>query len=170
MHTPRPLSERLWAKVDRDDPSGCWIWHGNRDPLGYGRIGSGGKYGRALLVHRVAYELERGSIPDGLHLDHTCRNPSCVNPAHLDAVTAGENVRRANERLGRKPGPHALKTHCVHGHPLEGDNIKIRESDGQRLCRQCARDRVMKSKWTRRGVDPATREPFRTGPRATRSR
>lgn len=136
MRQRTPIADRLWPKVEKTD--GCWNWTGNRDKLGYGRITSGGHAGRLLLVHRVAYELLVGPIPAGLALDHTCVNPSCVNPAHLEPVTQGENVRRANERLGRKPGPNATKTHCPQGHPYAGDNLVLNRR-GHQVCRECVR-------------------------------
>jgi hypothetical protein len=73
--------------------SGCWEWTAAKNAFGYGRISvfTGGKY-RALLAHRVAYELLVGEIPEGLHIDHMCHNPGCVNPAHLRPVTNKENL------------------------------------------------------------------------------
>jgi len=69
----------------------CWEWLGNRDSKGYGKV----RIGRLVRrVHRLAYELAIGPIPDRLVLDHKCRNPSCCNPDHLEAVTTQENTRR----------------------------------------------------------------------------
>lgn len=85
----RDPSDRFWAMVDRGP--GCWVWRGARKQLGYGLYRVGAKLKQA---HRVAYELMVGPIPDGLVLDHLCRNPECVNPAHLEPVTHQENIRR----------------------------------------------------------------------------
>ena len=89
------LSERFEAKVERLE-SGCWKWMGALLDTGYGVLHEGGKVGRALRAHRVAYELYRGEIPEGLVLDHLCHNRWCVNPEHLEAVTNHVNVLRGN--------------------------------------------------------------------------
>lgn len=85
---------RFWRKVDRT--LGCWLWDGYTNHDGYGRFKVQG--GRNVMAHIFAYEAEVGKVPTGLELDHTCNVRHCVNPAHLEAVTHLENVRRAIER------------------------------------------------------------------------
>lgn len=92
---PTRSVESFWARVDRRGDDDCWRW------LGSGRSGYGTfsfrHEGRVLgaRAHRIAYRLTVGAIPSGLQLDHLCRTPCCVNPAHLEPVTRLENMRRA---------------------------------------------------------------------------
>lgn len=94
-----PVEVRFWRYVDVSD--GCWRWTGNGDLRGYGRIGAGGKSGGFILAHRLSYQMHKGQIPDGMVVMHECDNPSCVNPAHLRAGTASENIRDSFAK-GRK--------------------------------------------------------------------
>lgn len=86
---------RFWSYVDKDGANGCWVWTGAMCGAprgeGYGNINIGG---RLVIAHRYAFEEIEGPIPNGLVLDHLCRNQRCVNPAHLEAVTQWENVHR----------------------------------------------------------------------------
>lgn len=88
-----PLRDRLEAKISRD-PDGCWRWTGAKGLLGYGVLGRGTRGDGLIGAHIASYILNVGPIPAGLVLDHLCRNPSCVNPAHLEPVTRAENTRR----------------------------------------------------------------------------
>lgn len=123
---------RFWQKVERTES--CWIWHGTLAAHSYGQLSVDG---RNVIAHRFAYELLRGPIPAGLQIDHLCRNPRCVNPDHLEPVTAKENILRSN-------APSAVlarRTHCNNGHPFTPDNIYWHNRpNGQRhrMCRTCA--------------------------------
>lgn len=131
--TPRPsVDERFFSKVHMTD--GCWLWTAQLNEGGYGHFWLSG---RNRLAHRVAYEQIVGPIPEGLTLDHLCRNPACVRPEHLEPVTGAENSRRGYG-FG---GINARKTHCWRGHELAGANLYVAKS-GYRHCRECQRIRA----------------------------
>ncbi|MGB6686268.1 MAG: HNH endonuclease signature motif containing protein [Terracidiphilus sp.] len=90
---------RLWAQVDRNRGE-CWYWTGCTNSSGYGFIYA---QGRNLAVHHLAYQLEKGPVPEGMELDHTCRNRTCCNPDHLEPVTHVENMLRAGLIPPRRP-------------------------------------------------------------------
>lgn len=110
--------------------SGCWEYQGARGHKGHGYVTI---RQRQVYTHRVVYEAMVCEIPDGLHLDHLCCNPPCVNPSHLDPVTPRIN----NLRSATSPAAiNARKTECDYGHPLSGDNLRV-EASGRRICRTC---------------------------------
>ena len=110
----------FWSKVDKQGLDGCWLWNGAKNGKGYGNF-------RSRSAHVVSYEFSKGAVPTGLQIDHLCRVRNCVNPAHLEAVTALVNVKRAQI------------THCKWGHELSGDNIVLypRPDGVRRRCLQC---------------------------------
>jgi hypothetical protein len=135
------LPGRFWAKVDKNGPipsarpelGPCWLWTAFINTDGYGKFRW---QGEMRLAHRVAYEQLFGPVPDGLELDHLCRNHACCNPTHLEPVTHGENVRRGTSPLAI----NAAKTHCPAGHAYDTANTHV-AANRQRHCRTCRRDR-----------------------------
>lgn len=120
--------ERFEARIERGDS--CWNWTGLKIWNGYGVVRWNGK---ETMAHRVAYELARGPIPEGMTIDHLCRNRGCVRPDHLEAVSMKENILRG-EGLA---AVNAKKTVCPLGHPLDG------RKQGERYCKTCSRKRAL---------------------------
>lgn len=121
--------QRLWDKINKT--SGCWVWTGaGLTSRGYGLFW---KDGKVQSAHRVVYELLVGEIPEGLTLDHLCRNRACVNPQHLEPVTQKVNTLRG-ESLSAK---YAQRTHCKNGHEYTTENTSLQY--GWRRCNECNR-------------------------------
>jgi hypothetical protein len=135
-----PLTPREIAKLAdhcRIDENECWIWIGTRRANGYGQVGLRGSL---WFTHRLFYELLIGHVPEGDVLDHLCRVTLCCNPFHLQPVAHLTNICRGNVHSG---ADHYLgsRTHCIHGHPLSGDNVHYYTIGGrhrQRVCRACS--------------------------------
>lgn len=114
--------------------SDCWPWPHAIDRHGYGVKRDGE---RTVRAHRWVYERLVGPIPEGLDLDHLCRNRACVNPDHLEPVTRAENLSRGASKGGALWTP---PTHCKHGHPLTPDNLIPRHDGPRSRCKTCRRD------------------------------
>ncbi len=121
--------DSIWENVIVTD--GCWQWTGNVLANGYGLFS---RQSHARSAHRWFYQLLVGPVPDGLVLDHLCRNRSCVNPAHLEPVTCKENVLRGIGPSAR----NAAKTRCSRGHEYTLATTRIK-ADGDRDCKVCAK-------------------------------
>jgi hypothetical protein len=124
--------DRLHGIARRHAPDACWLWDGKREVQGYG-VGYHEK--RVVKAHRLSFLLLRGAIPDGMELDHLCRNRACVNPAHLEPVRHVENVLRGVSPTAVNAG----KSQCERGHPLDEENV-IARAGGGRSCRACLRE------------------------------
>lgn len=133
------LPSRIIQKIKVVE-SGCWEWRGCVQSNGYGRAWDGVK---TTYAHRFVYSLIVGDIPEGLDLDHRCRNRCCVNPNHLEPVTRQINIKRglcaASNSLRA-----ATKVRCKRGHKFTKENTRFYA--GRRHCRACARDRYHRMK------------------------
>lgn len=121
--------------------SGCWMWRGDLSDSGYGMFW--GPDRRYVIAHRWAYAHFIGQIPAEHQIDHLCRERRCVNPDHLEAVSAQENVRRQRARV----------THCPQGHAYAGENL-VQPKRGGRACRTCMRAWWRQHDAKRRAVSP----------------
>lgn len=109
-YSPPSMEDRFWSKVQKDD--GCWEWTGALFG-GYGSLSVGGRAGRPVAAHRISYKIHHGEIPAGLDIDHMCHNHSCVNPAHLQAVSRKENLENRDPRSKR--GRSGIRGVAWHG-------------------------------------------------------
>ncbi len=144
--------ERFLNKVNKTKT--CWIWTAGKSScrMGYGRFWHNEKL---KMAHRFSYEIFKGKIPKGLHLDHLCRNPICVNPDHLEPVTAYENAKRS-------PYFNGHKTHCIRGHEFDKFNT-IFDNKGRRSCKIC------KDKWLTNYLKNLRDETIRRGKKPPKS-
>ena len=133
--------------------SGCLLWIGGTNENGYGLFYVGGRLRKA---HRVAYEMHfQIAIPNDMQIDHLCRVKCCVNPLHLEVVTARENLIRSNSASG----VNHRATHCKNGHEFVPENIyRYPDNPAWRSCLTCryirskifAMKRKLSSKQTKR--------------------
>ena len=129
MNAPLPMALRIARLVDATGD--CWVWLGDSWDGRYGRMKIGpNRARRSVAAHRASYEAFVGPIPDGLTLDHLCRNTKCVNPEHLEPVTMRENTLRGTNFVA----DNARKTHCPLGHEYTYTTKR-----GKRRCNTCGR-------------------------------
>lgn len=141
----RPVDERFWEKVDTRGSDECWPWLAQKNKAGYGSFKMPGRDGRRTTAHRMAYVLAGGAIPEGWYVDHLCRNPSCCNPEHLEAVTPRENTLRGEVRQ---------RELCRHGHPLDGWTTSA-WGHKTRYCRTCKNAASRAAYWRRKAAREA---------------
>lgn len=125
MRPTRDDLARFFAKVHVVRLTGCWLWIAACGRSGYGSFGCG--HGRTDGAHVVSYRWFVGDIPADWEVDHLCRHPKCVNPAHLEAVTQIENMRRY----------FRLRTHCSRGHEFTPETTRVWSSGVGKRSRYC---------------------------------
>jgi hypothetical protein len=129
LENTRPtVEQRFWRKLSLGE--GCWEWLAGLTMDGYGQFHP--RRGFPTHAHRYSYDLLVGPIPDGLDVDHLCRNRKCVNPDHLEPVTVKVNILRGTSPTAN----NARKTHCKHGHEFSVENTYWRPTGG-RTCITC---------------------------------
>lgn len=134
MNSAIPPEERVDRHYRAGSPTECWVWTSAKDPHGYGRMGL--EPGRTGLAHRFMYQLHKGPIPHRYEVDHLCKNPSCVNPSHLEAVPGHVNNARSNSLSAQR----SRQTHCMNGHEFTPENTYIYRTQRQcRICRKALR-------------------------------
>lgn len=126
--------KHIESRISPEPNTGCWLWTGNASANGYGITSL---RGRSMCAHRAVYLLHKGHIPEGLELDHLCRQKICVNPDHLEPVTHSENMKRVTPD-GDRP--------CWAGHDLSHWRIT---PGGKRYCKTCHTER--KRRWRAKG-------------------
>lgn len=139
-----PITKDFWLRQMGEwfvpEPNtGCWLWLRSLASGGYGQTTTGWRTRSGqrseVLAHRVSYILLCGPIPEDMHIDHLCRQRTCVNPDHMEVVTLGENVLRGDGLSARA----ARRTHCNYGHEFTPENT-YHPKRGGRACRQCFRE------------------------------
>lgn len=134
------FQERFWQKVDVSGV--CWEWTASTKGNGYGQVKHRDRKS-PMFSHRVSYEILVGAIPEGMTLDHLCKNTLCVNPDHLEVVTGGVNTLRSNAPTAI----NARKTHCPAGHEYTPDNLV---ADRGRRCKICHRAKAARQQAVKR--------------------
>lgn len=134
LSSARSIHSRLseddfWLRVNKSET--CWEWTASLTQAGYGKVQM--PHGKTGTAHRRSYEIANGQVPDGLVIDHLCRNKKCVRPDHLEAVTVRENTVRGATSLD-------FSNMCRAGlHDLSADAGIVTFGSGKRTCVECKR-------------------------------
>lgn len=153
MERPHCQTQRvpltILTRVNIDPRTMCWEWQREiNSQTGYGQIGV---RRRKLYAHRLSYEIFRGPIPEGLTIDHLCRNRRCVNPFHLEAVTIRVNLLRGDG----VSACHARQTHCQQGHEYTPSNtyrFPVGAAKQSRRCRICTNAYNRRKRYARKAA------------------
>ena len=121
-HAARPLGAILDKNIFPEPMSGCWLWIGDRNEKGYGRIKVNGK---TQKVHRIIYQLKYGNISSAILVCHKCDNPSCVNPDHL---FSGSHKDNSDDKIKKGRGSDQKRENNANAKLSENDVYYIRNS------------------------------------------
>ncbi len=128
-YTKKLPSVSFWEKVEKT--GSCWNWTASLFKNGYGQFWA---WGMKWYAHRFSYALHNDVLVTDMTINHLCKNRKCVNPAHLEQITRGENTLHKDSQ-----SPSAInkrKTQCPRGHEYNGINTWV-EKNGTRHCRPC---------------------------------
>ena len=146
------IKNKIKSAIEIDKETDCWNFKNSVNSKGYAAVNwrtvkkfLGMQENAKLLLHRLSYETFKEKIPDGLVIDHLCRNPRCCNPDHLEPVTSYENTKRGIA--------WAPKFICKRGHEISGDNIKLKVGGGKQCLRCYKEAQAAWSKKNRTGPD-----------------
>lgn len=122
----------FWGSITLEESTGCWNWNNPTHKFGYGQISY---LGRKVDAHRAAAHLWL-KLPIGspLVVRHTCDNPRCCNPKHLELGTALDNI---TDMMTRKGHYKSKRTECPSGHPYNETNTYWSKDGKYRRCRTC---------------------------------
>lgn len=126
---PRLTREDVERMSEPEPNTGCWLWTGR----------TRGKEGYAVVPIRHHLDVQVTRILLGIvdapevHARHRCDTPGCVNPDHLLPGSRSDNQR---DSVVCRRHVNARRTHCIHGHALSGDNLRV-DRAGKRVCRAC---------------------------------
>lgn len=142
----KSVIDRFLDKVSPEPNTGCWLWLGATAGDGYGHFWI--PWHGSLPSQRAALVLFSGMDPATsrrMHADHRCGCRLCVNPDHLELVTAGENIKRRDiARFGSQ-----YKRRCVNGHDRTLPGAVYVSPKGKRNCRECLKLSAIKEKHRR---------------------
>lgn len=126
---PEKVINSIFNNANVGEVTECWEWNKSIGSHGYGQVGwtLAGGVSVGTTAHRIAWIATNGLIPEGMTIDHLCRNKKCINPSHLRLLTNEENARGNS---------HTLKTHCPAKHEYSGSNLYV-DPSGHRRCRKC---------------------------------